>query len=71
MEIVRRIFDLDGNMVRKDTLDDRFTVRQDAEDYIKNQVSSVFAHHGYNDESGYWWGRQDGEDRVVRFTVVE
>ncbi len=71
MEIVRRIFDLDGNMVRKDTLDARFTVRQEAEDYIKGQVSSVYAHHGYNDELGCWWGRQDDEDRVSRFTIVD
>ncbi len=69
MEIVRRIVDIDGNLIARDTLNVRVSSREEAEKYIINRVAKVFAVHGYNEEHGYWWGRQDDDNQVSRFTV--
>ncbi len=69
MEIVRRIVDLDGNLITRDTLNVRVSSREEAEEYIRSHVAKVFSLHGYNEEYGYWWGRQDDDNQVSRFTV--
>ena len=69
MEIIRRIVDLDGNVVARDPLNVRVSSRDEAEKYIQNHVAKVFSLHGYNEEHGYWWGRQDDDNQVSRFTV--
>ncbi len=69
MEIVRRIVDLDGNLITRDMLNVRVSSREEAEEYIRSHVAKVFSLHGYNEEYGYWWGRQDDDNQVSRFTV--
>ncbi len=69
MEIVRRIVDIDGNLIARDTLNVRVSSREEAEKYIINHVAKVFAVHGYNEEHGYWWARQDNDNQVSRFTI--
>ena len=69
MEIIRRIVDLDGNVVARDPLNVRVSSRDEAEEYIQDHVAKVFSLHGYNEEHGYWWGRQDDDNQVSRFTV--
>ncbi len=69
MEIVRRIVDRDGNVIGRDVLNAPVTSRQEAEEYIRDHVAKVFARHGYNEEHGYWWGRQDDDNQISRFTV--
>ncbi len=69
MNIVRRIVDREGNLISRDTLNVRVSSREEAEEYIQNHVAKVFALHGYNEEHGYWWGRQDDDNQVSRFTV--
>ena len=69
MEIIRQIVDLDGNLVARDTLNVRVSSREEAKKYIRNHVAKVFALHGYNEEHGYWWGRQDDDNQVSRFIV--
>ncbi len=69
MDIVRRIVDLEGNPISRDTLKVPISSREEGEEYIQNHVAKVFARHGYNEEYGYWWGRQDDDDQISRFTV--
>ena len=69
MEIERRIFDLDGKLIKSDVLNVRLSSRQEAEEYIRDHVAKVFAHQGYNEEQGYWWGRQDDDTQFSRFTI--
>ena len=69
MEIICRIVDLDGNVVARDPLNVRVSSRDEAEKYIQTHVAKVFSLHGYNEEHGYWWGRQDDDNQVSRFTV--
>ncbi len=70
VEIVRRVVDLDGKFLGEDTLNVHVTSRQGAEDYIVEHIEKVFPHHGYNAEHGYWWGRQDDDKEISRFTVL-
>ena len=69
MEIVRRIVDLDGMLIGRDVLNVRISSRQEAEEYIRGHVAKVFARHGSNEEYGYWWGRQDDDTQISRFTI--
>ena len=69
MEIVRRIVDRDGNVIERDVLNVPVTSRQEAEKYIRDHVAKVFARHGYNEEHDYWWGRQDDDTQISRFTI--
>ncbi len=69
MNIVRRIVDREGNLISRDTLNVRVSSREEAEEYIRNHVAKVFALNGYNEEHGYWWGRQDDDNQISRFTV--
>ncbi len=69
MEIVRRIVDLDGVLIGRDVLNVRVSSRQEAEEYIRGHVAKVFARHWYNEEYGYWWGRQDDDTQISRFTI--
>ncbi len=69
MNIVRRIVDREGNLISRDTLNVRVSSREEAEEYIRNHVAKVFALNGYNGEHGYWWGRQDDDNQISRFTV--
>ena len=69
MNIVRRIVNREGNLILHDTLNVRVSSREEAEEYIKNHVAKVFALNGYNKEHGYWWGRQDDDNQISRFTV--
>lgn len=67
VQIVRRVVDRDGNPVSQDTLV-RFSSRQEAEAYIEDHIAK-FPHRGYNAEHGYWWGRQDDDTQISRFTI--
>ena len=69
VQIVRRVVDRAGKLLSRDTLNVRVSSRQEAEDYILDHIARTFAHHSYNAEQGYWWGRQDDDTQVSRFTV--
>lgn len=69
MKIVRRIVDREGNLIERDTLNVPISSREEAEEYIRNHISKVFARHGYDEEHDYWWGRQDDDNQISRFTV--
>ncbi len=69
VEIVRSIVDLEGKLLEKDSLNVRVSSRQEAEEYIQSHVAKVFKHNGYNEEHGYWWGRQDNDTQINRFTI--
>ncbi len=64
MQIVRQIVDLAGNPISREPLKVPVSSREEAEEYIKDHSAKVFAHHGYNEEHGYWWGRQDDDDQI-------
>jgi hypothetical protein len=69
MEIICRIVDLDGNVIARDPLNARVSSRVEAEKYIQTHVAKVFSLHGYNKEHCYWWGRQEDDTQISRFTV--
>lgn len=69
MEIVRRIVDLDGKLIGRDVLNVSVSSRQESEQYIRGHVAKVFARHGYNEEHGYWWGRENDDTQISRFTI--
>ena len=69
MEIIRRIVDLEGIEIGRDMVNTRVESRQEAEKYIQDHVAKVFQLHGYNEEHGYWWGRQDDDTQISRFTI--
>ncbi len=69
MNIVRRIVDLGGSEIWRDTLNVRVSSLEEAEEYIQTYVAKVFALYGYNEKHGYWWGRQDDDNQISRFTV--
>lgn len=69
VQIMKRVVDKDGNVISQTVLDVDVSSRREAEKYVRAHIAKAYSHSGYNDEQGYWWGRQDGSSDVSRYTV--
>lgn len=46
-----------------------FSTKQEAEQWLDDYLTATFAFHEYDEEQGYWWGRQNDSKAIARFTV--
>jgi hypothetical protein len=42
--------------------------RKDAISLVERYIKS-YEHHGYDAEQDYWWGRNDSDETITRFTI--
>jgi transcriptional regulator with XRE-family HTH domain len=57
-----------GEMVSRKVVPHPFRTRDEAEKMAKRAAESHQDAHGYNEEHGYWWGR-DFRNKVYRFII--
>jgi transcriptional regulator with XRE-family HTH domain len=57
-----------GEQILRTTIGPPFPMRSEAESLAKNEARA-FSANGYNEEHGYWWGR-NAAGKVCRFIVV-
>lgn len=57
-----------GELVARKVIPEPFRTREEAEEAARSVARSHRGAHGFNEEHGYWWGR-DLRNRVYRFVV--
>jgi hypothetical protein len=57
-----------GELVSRKVVPEPFRTRREAEQMAESAAKSHLGANGFNEENGYWWGR-DLRNRVYRFIV--
>jgi transcriptional regulator with XRE-family HTH domain len=57
-----------GELISRKVVPEPFRTREEAEKMAERAARSHRGAHGFNEENGYWWGR-DLKNRVYRFIV--